>query len=119
MTGHKPFSELTKDFSPERKAKIASLTNQLHEEMTLQELREALDLHQTDLSERLGIKQVAVSRMENRKDIHLSHLKKVIEAMGGELVIMARFPNRSVCINYVALQNNDSSPRHARDGEEF
>ena len=50
MTGHKPFSELTKDFSLERKAKIASLTNQLREEMTLQELREALNLHQTELS---------------------------------------------------------------------
>jgi|GEM_PF-4304221 len=34
MTGHKPFSGLTKDFSPERKAKIASLTNQLRDKMT-------------------------------------------------------------------------------------
>jgi hypothetical protein len=42
MTGHKPFSGLTKDFSLSRKAKIASLTNQLREEMTLQELREEL-----------------------------------------------------------------------------
>lgn len=108
MTGHKPFSELTKDFSPERKAKIASLTNQLREEMTLQELREALNLHQTDLSERLGIKQAAVSRMENRKDIHLSQLKKVIEAMGGELVITARFPNAEICINHIALGNSET-----------
>ena len=107
MTGHKPFSELTKDFSPERKVKIASLTNQLREEMTLQEMREALNLHQTELSDRLGIKQAAVSRIENRKDI-LSQLKKVIEAMGGELVITARFPNVSVCINHVALGNNDA-----------
>ena len=107
MTGHKPFSELTKDFSPERKAKIADQTNQLREEMTLQELREALNLHQTELS-RLGIKQATVSRMENRKDIHVSQLKKVIEAMGGELVITARFPNVSVCINHVALGNNDT-----------
>ena len=110
MTGHKPFSELTRDFSPERKAKIASLTNQLREEMTLQELRSALNLHQTELSSRLGIKQAAVSRMENRKDIHVSHLKKVIEAMGGELVITARFPNMEVCINHVALENSDTTP---------
>ncbi|MBW4597538.1 MAG: helix-turn-helix transcriptional regulator [Brasilonema angustatum HA4187-MV1] len=106
MTGHKPFSELTKDFSPERKARIASLTSSLREEMTLQELREALNLHQTDLSERLGVKQAAVSRMENRKDIHVSHLKKVIEAMGGELVITARFPNAEVRINHVVLQSD-------------
>lgn len=35
-------------------------------------------------------------------------LKKVIEAMGGELVIIARFPNVEVCINHVALENNDT-----------
>lgn len=35
MTGHKPFSGFTKDFSSERKARITSLTNQLREEMTL------------------------------------------------------------------------------------
>ena len=108
MTGHKPFSGLTKDFSPERKAKITSLTSQLREEMILHELREALNLHQTDLSQRLGIQQADVSRMENRKDIHVSQLKKVIEAMGGELVITARFPNVEVCINHVALENNDT-----------
>jgi hypothetical protein len=39
MTGHKPFSGLTKDFSSERKARMTSLTNQLREEMTLPELR--------------------------------------------------------------------------------
>jgi DNA-binding XRE family transcriptional regulator len=108
MTGHKPFSGLTRDFSPERKAKIASLANQLREEMTLQELRQALNLHQTNLSERLGVKQAAVSRMENRKDIHVSQLKKVIEAMGGELVITARFPNMEICINYAASGNSDT-----------
>lgn len=108
MTGHKPFSGLTKDFSPERKAKIASLTNHLQEEMTLQELRQALNLQQTDLSKRLGVKQAAISRMENRQDIHVSQLKKVIEAMGGELVITARFPNMEVCINHVALGNDDT-----------
>jgi ribosome-binding protein aMBF1 (putative translation factor) len=108
MTGHKPFSGLTKDFSGQRQEKITALTNQLREEMTLQELREALNLHQTDLSKRLGVKQSAVSRMESRKDIHLSQLKKVIEAMGGELVITARFPNVEVCINHLALQNNDT-----------
>ena len=32
----------------------------------------------------------------------------MIEAMGGELVITARFPNVSVCINHVALGNNDT-----------
>ncbi|MDF5718507.1 MAG: XRE family transcriptional regulator [Rhizonema sp. NSF051] len=99
MTERKLFSELTREFSPERKAKIASLTNQLREEITFQELRLIQNQHQTDLSEQLGVKQGAVSPMENRKDIYVSQLKKVVEAMGGELVITARFPDMEVRIN--------------------
>src|SRR5690348_4286352 len=102
MTGHRPFSELTKDFSLQRKAEIEALTNQLREEMTLRELREALHIQQEELGELLGIKQAAVSRMERRSDIHLSNLRKAIEAMGGELIIIARFPNADVCLNSIA-----------------
>jgi predicted transcriptional regulator len=108
MTGHKPFSELTKDFSPERKAKIEALTNKLREEMTLQELREALNIQQGELGELLGVKQAAVSRMERRSDIRLSYLRKVVEAMGGELIITVRFPNAEVCLNKVALENRQA-----------
>jgi len=64
--------------------------------MTLQELRESLHIQQTELGKKLGVKQSAVSRMERRSDINLSHLKKVVEAMGGTLVIAARFPGLDV-----------------------
>ncbi len=109
MAGHRPFSELTKNFSPQRKAEVEALTNRLLEEMTLRELREALHLQQEDLGELLGIKQAAVSRMERRNDIHLSNLRKAIEAMGGELVIIARFPNADVCLNTIAGEQKQSS----------
>jgi predicted transcriptional regulator len=108
MTGHRPFSELTKNFSPQRKAEVEALTNRLREEMTLQELREALHLQQEELGELLGIKQAAVSRMERRSDIHLSNLRKAIEAMGGELVIIARFPNTDVRLNSIAMEQKQS-----------
>lgn len=101
MSGHKPFSELTKHSSLERNARIEAETNRLREEMTLQELREALNIQQGELGEILGIKQAAVSRMERRSDIHISNLRKAVEAMGGELVIIARFPNAEVCLNSV------------------
>lgn len=99
MSGHKPFSELTKHFSPERLAKIEAETNRLREEMTLQELRKSLGIEQGELGEILGIKQAAVSRMERRNDILLSSLRKAVEAMGGELIITARFKNGEVCLN--------------------
>ncbi len=99
MSGHKPFSELTKHFSPERLAKIEAEANRLREEMTLQELRKSLGIEQGELGEILGIKQAAVSRMERRNDILLSSLRKAVEAMGGELVVIARFKNAEVCLN--------------------
>ena len=37
--------------------------------------------------------------MERRNDILLSSLRKAVEAMGGELIITARFPNMEVCLN--------------------
>jgi DNA-binding XRE family transcriptional regulator len=104
MTGHRPFSELTKNFSPQRKAEVEAETKRLLEEMTLRELREALHIQQEELGELLGIKQAAVSRMERRSDMHLSNLRRAIEAMGGELVIIARFPNVDVCLNNIAME---------------
>ncbi|KYC37799.1 DNA-binding protein [Scytonema hofmannii PCC 7110] len=98
MTKHHKFSKLTKDFSPERKAKIAVQTAKLKEEMALAELRQALKISQAKLAEELQFRQHAISRLENHTDIYVSHLRQVIEAMGGELKITAKFPDVEVSI---------------------
>jgi transcriptional regulator with XRE-family HTH domain len=64
------------------------------EEMTLRELRELQERSQIELGERLGIKQAAVSKLERRADMYLSTLRNYIEAMGGSLDLVARFPDR-------------------------
>lgn len=64
------------------------------EEMTLTNLRKALALTQKEVSDRLGMKQEAISRLERRSDLLLSTLTSYIEAMGGELSLTAKFPNR-------------------------
>ena len=52
----------------------------------------------------MQIKQPAISRLENRTDMYVSHLRQVIEAMGGELKITAIFPDVEVTItNFEAL----------------
>lgn len=99
MSGHHPISKLFDRFSPEEKQEIQAEAKKLREEMTLQELREALHIQQGELGEMLGIKQAAVSRMERRNDLLLSSLRKVVEAMGGELIVTARFPNAEICLN--------------------
>ena len=42
----------------------------------------------------MNINQAAVSKLERRADMYVSTLRKLIRAMGGELDIVARFPDR-------------------------
>ncbi len=107
MSGHRKFSQLIDNFSEERLALINEKTAQLKSEMALHELREALQLGQTDLAHQLNIKQPAVARLEKDTDMYVSHLRKVIEAMGGELDIIARFPDAQVKINNFSELNQE------------
>ena len=41
----------------------------------------------------LGIAQKQISEVERRTDMHISTLRRTVEAMGGELVLTAKFPD--------------------------
>jgi DNA-binding XRE family transcriptional regulator len=98
MTGHRPFSDLTKGFTPERRTRVAAKAALLREEMTLEELRKARNVSQEELAGTLEVGQPAVAKLEKRADIHVSNLRRYIEALGGTLEITARFPEASVSI---------------------
>ena len=68
------------------------------EEASLRQLREARERSQVEMAEKLHIKQAAVSKLERRTDMYVSTLRSYIEAMGGKLEIIARFPQRAVRI---------------------
>lgn len=77
-----------------RQKKIARRTAALiAEAMTMRELREARQMTQVEMAKALGVKQEQISRIEKRTDLHLSTLKRSIEAMGGELILTAKFPD--------------------------
>lgn len=81
--------------NPERRPRIEERAAKLiAEEMTLRELRKARELTQASIARELGISQDAVSRLEQRSDLLLSTLRKTVEAMGGSLSLVARFPDR-------------------------
>ena len=61
---------------------------------TLKDLRQAVERTQQDLAASLGVGQETISRIERRSDLLLSTMRRYIEAMGGELELVARFPNR-------------------------
>ena len=84
-----------KGLSSARRKRIESRTAELvKEQMTLQELRRARKLTQVSVARELGITQDSVSRLEQRSDLLLSTLRKTVEAMGGNLSLVAEFPDR-------------------------
>jgi DNA-binding XRE family transcriptional regulator len=64
------------------------------EEMTLQELRRAREMTQVKMAKSLGVAQKQISKIEKRTDMHISTLRRSIEAMGGKLSLVAQFPDR-------------------------
>ena len=80
---------------PTERRKVEELAAMfIAEEMTLRELRKARKLTQVSVARELGISQDAVSRLEQRSDVLLSTLRRTVEAMGGSLSLIARFPDR-------------------------
>ena len=106
----KKFSALVTKMSPESRARSDALYRQLRAEMPLQELRRALDLTQQQVAASLGINQVAVSKMEGQTDMYVSTLRRFVEAMGGELRIMAHFPQGTVEISQFKREPEPSEP---------
>ena len=64
------------------------------EEMTLQELRRAREMTQVRMAKKLGVAQKQISEIEKRTDMHISTLRRAIEAMGGSLALVAQFPGQ-------------------------
>ena len=81
---------------PAERRKVEKMASEfIAEEMTLRELRKARELTQVSIARQLGVSQDVVSRMEQRSDLLLSTLRRTVEAMGGTLSLVARFPDRA------------------------
>jgi DNA-binding XRE family transcriptional regulator len=88
--------DIIKKLSPTQRKKVEARAAQLiAEEMTLRELRRARNLTQVRMAKTLGITQDSVSRLEKRSDLLLSTLRKTVKAMGGNLSLVAEFPDRA------------------------
>jgi DNA-binding XRE family transcriptional regulator len=92
------FSELTAKMSPAARARARARTKTMLAEMPLQELRLARGLTQGQLATTLKVRQASISKLERRADMYISTLRSHIEALGGELDIIARFPDGEVRI---------------------
>lgn len=94
MTGRQSFNRLRDGLSADARAKAAALTTVLERDVSLAELRRARLMTQDQLAADLHINQASVAKLERRTDMYLSTLRRFVEAMGGELEIVARFPDQ-------------------------
>jgi len=88
--------------TPAAQAQAETEALRLEQEMDLAEVRRALKLSQEEIAQTLQIGQASVAKLEKRADMYVSTLRRFIEAMGGELDIVARFADHSVKIKTFA-----------------
>ena len=110
-------NDAIKKLSPMQRRKVEVRAAELiAEEMSLRELRRARKLTQVRMAKKLGITQDSVSRLEKRSDLLLSTLRKTVEAMGGNLALVAEFPDREPVV-LSGIAGDDArlkSPRRKR-----
>lgn len=91
----KNLNRIIKDLPEKRRVKIEARAKQLiAEELTLSDVRKARKLTQMKMAKLLNIGQDSVSRIEKRSDMLLSTLESYVRAMGGNLSLVAKFPDR-------------------------
>jgi len=76
----------------------AELVEKVRRRMTLAELRKGRKISQATVADALGIGQMQISRLEKRRDPRLSTMQRTVEAMGGQLTMIATFPDQEPVI---------------------
>ena len=90
---HERFKELL-EIKPRAKARYDAVLGEINVcQATLRRLREARALTQSTVAELLEMDQSEVSRLEYRSDMLLSTLKRFVQATGGELHLVVRYPD--------------------------
>ncbi len=103
-------NEVIRKRSPADRKKVEDRAAEIiAEEMSLRDLRKARKLTQARVAKTLGITQDSVSRLEKRTDLLISTLRKTVKAMGGDVRIVAEFPDRAPVV--LSELSEDDPPR--------
>ena len=89
------------ELSPERRQRILEEADRLQQEyqaLTIKQIRKEKNLTQQKLADLLGIRQASIAATENQQDFLISTLRKFLSAMGGDLDLVAQFPNEDPII---------------------
>jgi len=107
----KKFSDLRTKMSPEAQARSAARAEGMILEMRLQELRKSRKVTQVQVAEAMGVEQTAISKLERRSDMYLSTVYEYVKALGGELKLVASFPEGDIPVQSFESQADRPPPR--------
>ena len=112
----KSFDELAnKVMSKGARQRAKERSVEIMTELFLKEIRQIMGLSQADLAARLGIKQPTLSRLESQdQDMQIETLRRIVQALGGELDVVARFPKGTVRLS----QFSDKTQRRRGESRE-
>lgn len=113
----KKFSELRDSLyerSPKSRSRMDAEVARLTEQLGLAELRAQMQRTQAEIAKAIGTTQSGVSRLERQKDTLISTLRDYVEATGGELHLVARYPGFEHEIRVPVLDQSGESRRPQR-----
>jgi transcriptional regulator with XRE-family HTH domain len=90
------FKELEAQMAPERVARAEMKAKEIMADMLLAQIRKQMGLTQKQLANALNIKQPTLSKIESQQDMQIGTLSRIIEALGGELELIAHLPGGDV-----------------------
>lgn len=93
------FDTLRAKMSPEAQARSAARAEAMLVAMQLQALRKARKVTQVEVAKSMSVEQAAISKLERRDDMYVSTLQAYVRALGGELKLVASFPDADIQVH--------------------
>ena len=94
--------------------KGAKRAGELFSELLLSEVRKRTGQSQQEIADTLGIKQPSLSKLEKQADMQISTLRKIVQALGGELEVLAKFPKATFKLGQFASARRSAKSRKLR-----
>lgn len=101
----KKFENLEKKMNPKRVKQAKARAIEVMAEMLLAEIRKEAGFTQEDLAKTIGVKQPSLSKLESQDDIQISTLQRLIQALGGQLELIAHMPGGDIRISQFKTQH--------------
>ena len=94
---------------PERRARVEAYERAMEAVLSLAKLREVAGMTQAEVAKRLDFSQANVSRIERQHDLYVSTLADYVGALGGQLQLVAVFPDQHLSVE-LGLPQREAAP---------